>query len=63
MNAKVFFLVALAQIIGLGAFAQTDERKDKTTAVTFEELYDEPYAVNKLFIGFQPLYGELLQRT
>jgi hypothetical protein len=37
-------------------FAQ--ERKDKTP-VTFEEIYDEPYSVNKLFIGFQPLYGEL----
>lgn len=34
------------------------ERKDKT-AVTYEELYDEPYSVNKLFIGFQPLYGEM----
>jgi hypothetical protein len=34
------------------------DRKDKT-AVTFEELYDEPYSVNKLFVGFQPLYGEV----
>ncbi len=34
------------------------ERKDKT-AVTFEEIYDEPYSVNKLFVQFQPLYGEL----
>jgi hypothetical protein len=34
------------------------ERKDKA-AVTFEELYDEPYSVNKLFVGFQPLYGEV----
>lgn len=34
------------------------ERKDKT-AVTSEELFDEPYAVNKLFIGFQPLYAEV----
>lgn len=37
-------------------FAQ--DRSDKT-AVTYEEIYDEPYAVNKLFIGIQPLYGEL----
>ncbi|MBS1559721.1 MAG: hypothetical protein JST69_13455 [Bacteroidetes bacterium] len=28
-------------------------------AVTFEELYDEPFSINKLFVGFQPLYGEL----
>ncbi len=33
-------------------------QKDKP-AVTFEELYDEPYSINKFFIGFQPLYGEL----
>lgn len=37
-------------------FAQ--EQSDKT-AVTYEEIYDEPYAVNKLFIALQPLYGEL----
>jgi hypothetical protein len=38
-------------------FAQ-GERKDKQ-AVTFEEIYDEPYSINKLFVHFQPLYGEL----
>lgn len=38
------------------AFGQTPATQD---AVTFEELYDEPYAVNKLFIGFQPLYAEV----
>jgi len=43
----------------LCSFAQQEERKDKTSAVTWEELYDEPYAVNKFFIGFQPLYGEV----
>lgn len=37
---------------------KSQDRKDKTP-VTFEELYDEPYSVNKLFIGFQPFYGEL----
>jgi hypothetical protein len=59
MKAKVFFLVAMAQLSGFWAFGQQDDRKDKTTAVTFEELYDEPYAVNKLFVGFQPFYGEV----
>ncbi|GIV37849.1 MAG: hypothetical protein KatS3mg032_2228 [Cyclobacteriaceae bacterium] len=34
------------------------ERKDKT-AVTYEEIYDEPYSVNKLFVHLQPFYGEL----
>jgi hypothetical protein len=26
---------------------------------TYEEMYDEPYTINKLFIGFQPFYGEV----
>lgn len=44
-------------LIGHGlAYAQVQEEK---AAVVFDELYDEPYAINKLFIGFQPFYGEL----
>ncbi len=39
-------------------FAHSQDKKEKP-AVTYEELYDEPYSINKLFIGFQPLYGEL----
>lgn len=46
-------LVCLTQLL----FAQ-GERKDKT-AVTYEEIYDEPYSVNRLFVQFQPLYGEV----
>jgi hypothetical protein len=38
-------------------FAQ-GERKDKNP-VTYEEMYDEPYSVQKLFVGLTPLYGEL----
>lgn len=37
-------------------FAQDGE---ETNAVTYEQIYDEPYAVNKLFVAIQPLYGEL----
>jgi hypothetical protein len=44
-------------LISIQGFSQED-RRDKS-AVTFEELYDEPYATNKLFFGFQPLYGEV----
>lgn len=54
---KNYFLVLLSLLVSSGLMAQ-GERKDKT-AVTYEELYDEPYSVNKLFIGFQPMYGEL----
>lgn len=28
-------------------------------AITYEELYDDPYAIKKLFVHFQPLYAEM----
>ena len=36
--------------------AQSDLVKE---AITYEELYDDPYSINKLFIHLQPLYAEL----
>lgn len=53
---RLFYTVTLFLCSIAAVFAQGD-RPDKT-AVTFEQLFDEPYAINKLFIGFQPLYGE-----
>ncbi|HET9488117.1 MAG TPA: hypothetical protein VFO54_11800, partial [Chryseosolibacter sp.] len=53
-NLFVLLPVLLASQVNL--FAQ--DRDDKT-AVTYEQIYDEPFAVNKLFVGLQPLYGEL----
>jgi hypothetical protein len=52
-----FFIFLATLLFSYPAFSQ-GERKDKT-AVTYEELYDEPYSVNKLFVAFQPLYGEM----
>ncbi len=49
-------LITAVLTFQVSLFAQ--DRDDKT-AVTYEAIYDEPYAVNKLFIAFQPLYGEL----
>lgn len=56
---KAKHTVVLALLFAAPAllFAQ-GERKDKQ-AVTYEEIYDEPYSINKLFVHFQPLYGEL----
>lgn len=52
-----FLIITAACLVSMTSlFAQ--DRKDKAP-VTFEELYDEPYSINKLFVGFQPLYGEL----
>lgn len=56
-TGKHFFAVIGLLFFAFAAFGQ-DDRKDKT-AVTYEELYDEPYSINKLFVGFQPLYGEV----
>jgi hypothetical protein len=55
---KTNFFICLAALMAVSATLFAQERKDKTP-VTFEEIYDEPYSVNKLFIGFQPLYGDL----
>jgi hypothetical protein len=55
---KTNFLLFTAAFLAVSATLFAQERKDKAP-VTFEELYDEPYSVNKLFVGFQPLYGEL----
>ncbi|HMR58171.1 MAG TPA: hypothetical protein PKC10_12670, partial [Cyclobacteriaceae bacterium] len=48
-------LICLLLLSSVMAFSQTTEK----VAVTFDELYDEPYSINKLFIAFQPLYGEI----
>jgi hypothetical protein len=57
MKKTFLLLIAAFLTVSVNLFAQGD-RKDKT-AVTYEEIYDEPYSVNKLFVQFQPLYGEL----
>jgi hypothetical protein len=56
---KNHFLIFIAAWMAVQTPLLAQDRKDKTP-VTFEELYDEPYSVNKLFVGFQPMYGELL---
>lgn len=57
-SMKKFFFALLPVLLALEAnlFAQDEDEKN---AVTYEQMYDEPYAVNKLFVAFQPLYGEL----
>ncbi len=56
MNRIFWVLLPVFAASHAALFAQ--DRNDKN-AVTYEQIYDEPYAVNKLFIGIQPLYGEL----
>ena len=44
-------------MIQISSDAQRGSKDD--APVTFEELYDAPYDINQLFIGFQPMYGEM----
>jgi hypothetical protein len=52
---NIFFIVLLVAA-SISGYAQS--YKDKNP-VTYEELYDEPYAINKLFVQFQPIYGDM----
>jgi hypothetical protein len=54
----LFFVIAHVSLPVSTASAQAPQN-DQQNAVTFEQLYDEPYDVKKLFIGFQPLYAEV----
>ena len=42
--------------MAVATYAQ--KRRDQQP-VTYEELYDEPYSINTLFVQFQPIYAEL----
>ncbi len=55
---KTMYRFLIFCLISLPFSIVAQDKKEKP-AVTYEELYDEPYSINKLFIGFQPLYGEL----
>ena len=51
-------ILALATLGWSCASAVAQEISAKT-AITYEELYDDPYAINKLFLHIQPMYAEL----
>jgi len=55
---KYTLLVLLPVILTFQVNLFAQDRNDKN-AVTYEQIYDEPYAVNKLFVALQPVYGEL----
>ncbi|MDL5045088.1 hypothetical protein QQ054_03405 [Oscillatoria amoena NRMC-F 0135] len=57
MRIDIRFIIFCLLLLPAVSLAQ-GERKDKT-AVTYEEIYDEPYSVNKLFVHLQPIYGEV----
>jgi len=52
---NIVFVLSVVLCYAQAATAQ-DGLKE---AITYEELYDDPYAINKLFVHLQPLYAEL----
>jgi hypothetical protein len=46
-------------IYGTISVAQAQIGRSTSTPPTYEELYDAPYEINKLFVHFQPVYAEL----
>lgn len=59
MYSLVFRIVAIVFCIGLVHTASGQIRRTEQSAVTYEELFDDPYDLNTLFVHFQPLYMEL----
>lgn len=53
---KILFVGMACLCFATTVRAQSDLFKE---AITYEELYDDPYAINKLFVHLQPLYAEL----
>jgi hypothetical protein len=51
-TAYLFLMMLATQL-----WAQSNKGANKS--VTYEELFDAPYEINKLFVHFQPLYSEL----
>ncbi len=50
----------LFAILFLGTVHQSNAQLSVANeAITYEELYDDPYAINKLFVHLQPLYAEV----
>ena len=57
-------IIRLALIIAISySFVFSSEaqfrRRSETKTVTYEEMYNDPYDINKLFIGITPAYGDI----
>jgi hypothetical protein len=53
---RIFSIFLCSQFCITALLAQVDSVKNE---ISFEEIYDDPYSINKLFVSFQPFYGEL----
>ena len=59
VNKAIIFIISFSNIIFCQrSFAQ---RNVISKTVTYEEVYDDPYDINRLFVQFQPIYGEFFR--
>jgi len=54
---QIVFSILLGSQLCIHALLAQDVAKKND--LVFEEIYDEPYSINKLFVSVQPFYGEL----
>lgn len=57
-NQHRVILILIFIFTGTSLFAQFG-RRGGTQTITYDELYDDPYDINKLWVGFLPMYGEI----
>jgi len=57
---KAFILISFLTFLDTSRqiFAQNVNLNEEAKSLTYEELYDTPFEINKLFVHLQPMYGE-----
>ena len=57
----IFFILSIFTLFHVTreVSAQSENLNKEAKTLTYEEVYDTPYDINKLFIHIQPMYGEL----
>jgi hypothetical protein len=58
VKRTVFFIILILGTLAI-TVAKAQFGRSSTTPPTYEELYDAPYEINKLFVHFQPICAEL----
>ena len=53
------FLILCCIFVMFASLAKAQFRQSGGNTFTYEEIYDTPYEIHKLFLMIQPLYGEL----
>ncbi len=58
LKRHFFIWILLLTTVAAEVKAQNANLNPKAKTLTYEEIYDNPYDINKLFILLQPIYGE-----